>query len=48
MKSEQNCELMKMVLANDKLPTKEKMDLIDELRKNNPTSSDRWTYRYAI
>jgi hypothetical protein len=41
-------ELMKIVLQDTKLTTKEKKQLLDELRKNNPSSSDRWTYRSAI
>lgn len=41
-------DLMRMVLADGKLDSEEKRMLIDELRKNNPGTSDRWTYRYAI
>ena len=41
-------DLMKLVLIDEKLTAKEKKTLIDELRKNNAYSSDRWTYRYAI
>ena len=36
-----------MVLESSLQP-KEKKYLIKEIRKNNPGSSDRWTYRYAI
>jgi len=39
---------MKLVLENNDIKTDDKIKLIDELRKNNPTSSDRWTYRTAI
>lgn len=39
--------LMENVL-NTNLSSKEKIDLINELRKNNPVSSDRWAPRVAI
>ncbi len=41
-------DLIKIVLQDNALTSKEKKLLIDELRKNNPGSNDRWTYRYAI
>jgi hypothetical protein len=40
--------LMEKVLVDTKLTSKEKIDLIDELRKNNPAASDRWLPRVAI
>jgi len=40
-------DLMEKVLISNHTP-KEKIKLIDELRKNNPTTSDRWGYRWAI
>lgn len=41
-------DLIKIVLQDGALSAKEKKKLIDELRKNNPGTNDRWTYRYAI
>ena len=41
-------DLIRIVLEDTKLQPNEKRILIDELRKNNPGTSDRWTYRYAI
>jgi len=41
-------DLIRIVLEDTKLQPNEKKMLIDELRKNNPGTSDRWTYRYAI
>jgi hypothetical protein len=42
-------DLMQAVLSDTNIKTtKEKIDLIDELRKNNPSTTDRWSYRYAI
>lgn len=41
-------ELIKIVLEDPQLNSEDKLKLIDELRKNNPGASDRWTYRYAI
>ncbi|MCW3105569.1 MAG: putative transrane protein [Segetibacter sp.] len=41
-------DLMKIVLLDTNLNNQQKIDLIDELRKNNPASTDRWSYRYAI
>ena len=41
-------DLMKSVLSDDKLDAQQKVYLIDELRKNNPSTSDRWIYRWAI
>lgn len=41
-------ELMEKVLSDTKLSTEDKIKLIDELRKNNPASSDRWAPRVAI
>src|SRR5688500_10989741 len=41
-------ELMKVVLEDSKLEPEQKKKLIDELRKNNPTTAERWTYRWAI
>jgi hypothetical protein len=40
--------LMEKVLSDTTLTNKEKIDLIDELRKNNSTTSDRWAPRAAI
>lgn len=40
-------DLMKCVL-NSSLTPEQKVELLDELRKNNPVSSDRWAYRWAI
>ncbi|GAB2958033.1 hypothetical protein GCM10027048_26080 [Hymenobacter coalescens] len=48
MASESLCELMKIVLQDTNLKPDEKRLLIDELRKNNPSTADRWTYRCAI
>ena len=41
-------DLMDRVLTDDTLDHEQKCALIDELRKNNPGASDRWTYRLAI
>jgi hypothetical protein len=41
-------DLIRIVLEDPQLKPDEKRSLIDELRKNNPGTSDRWTYRYAI
>lgn len=41
-------DLMKLVLTNPALAPKEKKMLLNELRKNNANSADRWTYRSAI
>lgn len=41
-------DLIRIVLEDPQLKPEEKRSLIDELRKNNPGTSDRWTYRYAI
>ena len=41
-------DLIKIVLEDTQLKPEDKLKLIDELRKNNPGTSDRWTYRYAI
>lgn len=41
-------DLMKSVLLDSTLNPDQKVKLIDELRKNNPTTSDRWAYRWAI
>lgn len=41
-------ELMDKVLSDTKLTSDEKIKIIDELRKNNPASSDRWSPRVAI
>jgi hypothetical protein len=38
---------MRLVLISPEIDTKDKKELIDELRKNNPAMDDRWTYRYA-
>lgn len=40
--------LMETVLSQPNLETTEKIKLINELRKNNPKTSDRWAYRWAI
>lgn len=39
--------LMEKVLDSN-LEPEQKKSLIDELRKNNPATSDRWTFRLAI
>jgi hypothetical protein len=41
-------DLMAVVLNDPELKWEQKKVLIDELRKSSPTTSDRWTYRYAI
>ncbi len=41
-------DLMKLVIEDTKLTPKDKKQLLDELRKNNPSQADRWTYRSAI
>lgn len=41
-------DLIRLVLIDEKLNSKEKKNLIDELRKNNSATSDRWTFRWAI
>jgi uncharacterized integral membrane protein len=41
-------DLMRLVLLDSNLDVEQKTKLIDELRKNNPTTSDRWTFRWAI
>ena len=41
-------DLIRIVLQDGALSAKEKKNLINELRKNNPGTNDRWTYRYAI
>lgn len=41
-------ELMDKVLSDTNLTTDEKIKIIDELRKNNPASADRWSPRVAI
>lgn len=41
-------ELMEKVIIDKNLTSEEKVKLIDELRKNNPASSDRWSPRVAI
>ena len=41
-------DLMEKVLSDTKLTSDEKIKLIDELRKNNPASADRWGPRVAI
>ncbi|ESU28717.1 hypothetical protein FLJC2902T_13080 [Flavobacterium limnosediminis JC2902] len=41
-------DLMEKVLSNTTLSAEEKINLIDELRKNNPAASDRWAPRVAI
>lgn len=51
MSSESNPSLyglMEKVLSDTNLSNKEKVELIDELRKNNPAASDRWSPRVAI
>lgn len=40
--------LMEKVLDDSSLSKDEKIALIDELRKNNPAASDRWSPRVAI
>nr|WP_315257779.1 hypothetical protein [uncultured Flavobacterium sp.] len=40
--------LMEKVLSDTNLSCKEKLKLIDELRKNNPVANDRWAPRIAI
>jgi hypothetical protein len=41
-------ELIRIILLDPNSKPEEKKLLIDEVRKNNPGASDRWTYRYAI
>ncbi|MCX2586081.1 MULTISPECIES: hypothetical protein [unclassified Pedobacter] len=40
--------LMEKVLSDRDLKVEEKLKLIDELRKNNPVTTDRWAPRVAI
>lgn len=40
--------LMDKVLSDTSLTCKDKIKLIDELRKNNPVANDRWAPRIAI
>ena len=40
--------LIRVALTQPGFTPAERKTLIDELRKNNPGTSDRWTYRYAI
>lgn len=40
--------LIALVLNDPKLSPEDKKSLIDELRKNNPGTADRWTYRWGI
>ena len=40
--------LMDKVLSDTTLTNDEKINLIDELRKNNPAAADRWAPRVAI
>lgn len=40
--------LMEKVLSDTKLSNEDKINLIDELRKNNPVATDRWAPRVAI
>ncbi|MCX2432821.1 hypothetical protein OQX64_18880 [Pedobacter sp. GR22-10] len=39
---------MEKVLSDRDLKVEEKLKLIDELRKNNPVTTDRWAPRVAI
>lgn len=41
-------DLMKIVLQQTDLPTKEKRELLDEIRKARPALEDRWVYRAVI
>lgn len=41
-------DLILAVLHDARLSAEEKRVLIDEIRKNNPGTADRWTYRWAI
>lgn len=41
-------DLILTVLQDAHLSAEEKRLLIDEIRKNNPGTADRWTYRWAI
>lgn len=41
-------DLILTVLQDSRLSAEEKKSLIDEIRKNNPGTADRWTYRWAI
>jgi len=41
-------DLIGLVLKDTELGTEDKKSLIDELRKNNPGTADRWTYRWGI
>jgi hypothetical protein len=40
--------LIEIVLKDPQLNPEDKKSLIDELRKNNPGTADRWTFRWAI
>lgn len=40
--------LMEKVLSDRDLKVEDKLKLIDELRKNNPITTDRWAPRVAI
>ncbi|MCL9805880.1 hypothetical protein NAT51_10125 [Flavobacterium amniphilum] len=40
--------LMEKVISDTTLTSKEKIKLIDELRKNNPVAYDRWAPRIAL
>lgn len=37
-----------MVLQDDSTSPQDKIALIDEIRKTNPGSSDRWAYRWSV
>jgi hypothetical protein len=40
-------DLVRVILCSD-IPTKEKLKLIDEVRKIGPASDDRWAYRICV
>lgn len=40
--------LMAKVIADEKIPHKEKMQLLDEIRKARPALEDRWIYRWVV
>lgn len=41
-------DLIALVLQDDKTSPEDKVKLIDEIRKTNPGSSDRWAYRWSV
>jgi hypothetical protein len=41
-------DLVKIVLNDSNMTADDKIKLIDEIRKNNPVTADRWTYRWVV